>query len=160
MRQLGVGWEPEPFRLAVAEKRITGHIGWVESASVVASRVGVTLARTDDHLEAIPATTEISTHALTIKPGESAGFRQHFVGHTADREWYSAEFVGHVDLPAEGLHPQNLIELRGTEPIRAVIDGFSPQSSTAAVVANSIRRVVRAEPGWLTVADLPPASPI
>jgi hypothetical protein len=36
---------------------------------------------------------------------------------------------------------------------------MNPQSGSASIVANSVRRVVAAAPGWRTVADLPPAFP-
>jgi hypothetical protein len=36
---------------------------------------------------------------------------------------------------------------------------MNPQSGSASIVANSVRRVVAASPGWTTVAELPPAVP-
>ncbi len=43
----------------------------------------------------------------------------------------------------------------GTPPIHSLIRGVHGDLSTAAVVANSIRRVVAAPPGLVTVADIP-----
>jgi len=37
--------------------------------------------------------------------------------------------------------------------------GLNPQSGASAMIANSLRRVAAAPPGWLTVGDLPPATP-
>ena len=42
----------------------------------------------------------------------------------------------------------------------AVKPGINPQIGSSSVLANSIRRVVAAPPGWLTVAELPPATPV
>ena len=37
---------------------------------------------------------------------------------------------------------------------------MNPQSGSSSVVANSVRRVVEARPGWVTVGELPPAVPV
>lgn len=159
LRQLGVGYDRTDFSQAVDDGRVTGHIGWDESASIVASALDVEISNTEVEFEPYFAADRVATPAMTIEAGESVGFRQRFVTKSADREWYEAVFVGHVDLAAADLVPGNEIHVEGTEPMHVAFDGFNPQSGTAAVIANSVRRVVEADPGWTTVAHLPPAAP-
>jgi hypothetical protein len=66
--------------------------------------------------------------------------------------------LGHVDLQAIGEAPRDEMWIEATPPIHmTVTPGLDPQSGSAAMIANSVYRVMSAEPGWLTVADLRPA---
>ena len=52
------------------------------------------------------------------------------------------------------------ISIDGSTPLHLSVDpGLNPQRGSSAVLANSVRRVAAAAPGWLTVAELPPALP-
>ena len=97
-----------------------------------------------------------------MRAGETAGFRQHYTALSDGRLWFEAVFTGHVSPAAIGLEPLDSIDVRG--PYGSVHleakPGLNPQRGSAAVVANSVRRVVAAPPGWQTVGDLPPAVPV
>ena len=77
-----------------------------------------------------------------------------------DHKLFRALFTGHVDLPSIGRTPRDELWIEGSVPLHYVIEpGLNPQSGASAMIANSVRRVADARPGWLTVADLPPATP-
>jgi hypothetical protein len=128
---------------------------------VVAGRLGVEIERIDRELEPIFAEADLTASSLTVRAGETAGFRQRYEAVSGGRTWFEAVFTGHVSPAAVGREPLDSITIRG--PYGGthldVTPGMNPQSGSASVVANSVRRVVAAPPGWLTVGDLPPAVP-
>lgn len=74
------------------------------------------------------------------------------------RPWFEALFVGHVRR--RGRQTRDAIHVVADPPIDlTIMPGLNAQSGSAAVLANSVGRVLTAPPGWLTVADLPPAVP-
>jgi hypothetical protein len=65
-----------------------------------------------------------------------------------------------VDPGAAGLELRDSIEISGGARIHLEFEpGLDPQVTSASVLANSIPRLVAARPGWVTVAELPPARP-
>ena len=81
-------------------------------------------------------------------------------GVAGGRPWFRALFTGHVDLGSIGRAPRDELWIEGSVPLHYLIEpGLNPQTGASAMIANSLRRVVKAQPGWLTVGDLPPATP-
>jgi 4-hydroxy-tetrahydrodipicolinate reductase len=160
LRRIGVGYSPEEFDDGTRSGAITGHIGFPQSMQVVAGALGVAIDRIDREIEPIFAERPLQATSLAVEPGQTAGFRQRYAARVAGEVWFEAVFTGHVAPSAAGLEPRDEIAVDATPPVRVVTaPGMNPQSGSAAIVANSVRRVVAAAPGWTTVADLPPAFP-
>ena len=160
LRRLGVGYDAAEFAAGVQAGTIHGHIGFPQSMRIVAGAVGVELERIDRQIEPIYAQRAHTTAGMSIPRGATAGFRQRYTGIVGDRGWYEAVFTGHVDPVANGTPPRDEIDVLGATPLHLIIEpGFDPQTGSSAMIANSIRRVMAARPGWLTVAELPPAHP-
>jgi 4-hydroxy-tetrahydrodipicolinate reductase len=162
LRRIGVGHSAESFEEGRRSGTVTGHVGFPQSMRVVGGRLGVEIERIDRELEPIFAERELPTSALAVQPGATAGFRQRYSAISDGRLWFEAIFTGHV-APAEiGLEPRDAMHIRGPYGgvDMAVTPGLNPQSGTASILANSVRRVVSAAPGWTTVADLPAAVPL
>jgi hypothetical protein len=148
-RRIGIGWTAEEFEEGRASGRITGHIGFPQSMRIVAGRLGVELERVDREIE-----------PLLGPDGRTGGFEQRYAGVAAGRPWFRALFTGHVELASIGRAPRDELWIEGPVPLHYVIEpGLNPQTGASAMIANSLRRVVAAPPGWLTVGDLPPAVP-
>jgi 4-hydroxy-tetrahydrodipicolinate reductase len=161
LRRIGVGHTPASFEDGRRGGTVTGHIGFPQSMRVVAGRLGVELERIDRELEPIFAERELRGSSLAVRVGETGGFRQRYAAISAGELWFEALFTGHL-APAEiGEQPRDAISIRGPYGgvELAVTPGLNPQSGTASILANSVRRVTAAAPGWTTVADLPPAVP-
>jgi hypothetical protein len=158
--RLGVGYSPEAFAAGVAERRIFGHLGFPESMRVVAHALGRRIESIDRRIEPILAERACSAEHLDVPQGHTAGVRQHYVARVDGDEWFLATLVGHVAPDEAGIALRDTIEVSGTRTIGLTIDpGLDPQATSASVLVNSLRRLVAAEPGWVTVADLPPARP-
>ena len=160
LRRIGVGHTREGFEEGKRAGTVTGHIGFPQSMRVVAERFGVEIERIDAEIEPLFAERELCGRSITVAAGETAGFRQHYVALVNGAPWFEALFTGHL-VPAEiGLEPRDAIHVRGPAELHFFAQpGLNPQSGTAAVLANSVRRVVEARSGWVTVGELPPAVP-
>jgi hypothetical protein len=158
LRRIGVGHSAAAFAGGVASGEITGHIGFPQSMRLVAARLGVEIERIDREIAPIVADREHVAAHVTVAAGETAGFEQHYVAIAGGEPWFTALFTGHVDSARP---TRDAIHLASDPPIDLVISpGLNAQRGSAAVLANSVRRVADAPPGWLTVADLPPAVPM
>jgi len=161
LRRIGIAHSPDSFEAGRRTGAVTGHIGFPQSMQVVAGRLGVTIERIDRELEPIFADRGLAASSLVVNPGETAGFRQRYAAFADGRLWFEALFTAHVSPAEIGQEPRDAITVRGPYGgvNLAVTPGLNPQRGSAAVVANSVRRVVAAAPGWTTVGDLPPAVP-
>jgi 2,4-diaminopentanoate dehydrogenase len=162
LRRIGVAHSAESFEEGRRSGAVTGHIGFPQSMQVVAGRLGVAIERINRELEPIFAETDLLASSLTVRAGETAGFRQRYTAVSGGRTWFEALFTGHVSPVAIGLEPRDSITISGPYGgVNLVVTpGMNPQRGSAAIVANSVRRVVDAPPGWTTVGDLPPAVPV
>jgi 4-hydroxy-tetrahydrodipicolinate reductase len=158
LRRIGVGHAPGEFAAGVASGAITGHIGFPQSMQLVAARLGVTVEGITREIDPIVAECEHVAAHVTVAPGETAGFTQRYVATAAGAPWFTALFAGHIDSRRP---TRDAIHVEADPPIDVEISpGLSSQSGSSAVLANSVRRLANAAPGWLTVADLPPAAPV
>lgn len=160
LRRLGIGYDRDDFATGVDQGTVHGHIGFPQSMRVVADTLGAVLERIERDIEPVFAQQDYVTPAMSIRAGETAGFRQRYVGFVNGQAWFEAVFTGHVKPTDTGAPPRDEIDVQGLVPVHVVVEpGFDPQTGSSGMIANSLRRVVAAPPGWLTVADLPPAHP-
>jgi len=161
LRRIGVAHSAESFEEGRRSGAVTGHIGFPQSMRVVAGRLGVEIERIDAELEPLFAERDLEASSLTVRAGETAGFTQRYVAWADGREWFEARFTGHVAPAEAGEEPRDAITIRGGRGLYlAVTPGINPQAGSSSVIANSVRRVVDARPGWVTVGELPPAVPV
>jgi hypothetical protein len=148
-RRIGIGWTAEEFDEGRRTGTITGHIGFPQSMRIVAGRLGVELERVDREIA-----------PLFGSDGRTGGFEQRYTGVAGGGPWFRALFTGHVDLHSIGRTPRDELWIEGSVPLHYLIEpGLNPQTGASSMIANSLRRVVAAPSGWLTVGDLPPATP-
>ena len=160
LRRLGIGFSPEEFAAGIAEHRIHGHIGFPQSMRIVARKLGVELEAIERRIEPVFGERTHRARDFEVAAGASAGFRQFYTALSGGRAWFECVFTGHIEPSAIGVEPLDSIRIDGSSPLQLRIEpGLNPQRGSSAVIANSLRRVVDAPPGWLTVADLPPAAP-
>jgi 2,4-diaminopentanoate dehydrogenase len=161
LRRIGVGFPPGEFEDGVGRGSITGHIGFPQSMHVVAGALGHEIDRIERTINPIFADRDFNTAHIVVPSGSSAGFEQHYVALVNDRPWFDAIFTGHVDPDSLGKPPRDEIWIEGDPPLHYLVSpGFNAQSGSSALIANSVRRVVAARPGWVTIAELPPAFPL
>ena len=163
LRRIGVGLTPHEFDSGVAAGTVFGHAGFPQSMAVVASALGLRLDRVDRVLRPLTAKRDVDVpNGLRIDAGQTVGVDQRYTGVVGGVPWFTAEFFGHVALDHLDMDPSDEIELlRGGAMLQRsrIRPGVGAQVGSANMIANSIERVVAAQAGWRTVAELMPAYP-
>ena len=150
-RRVGAGLNLGQFRRAVTEGTVR-HVGLVESAHMIAACLGWKLERIDETLEPAIAPRDLDTEYLRIPAGAAAGIKQ------AVRAYRNGELAISLDLQvyvgAEA--PRDHVLIDGDPPVDATLaGGVNGELATAAILLNSLPRVLASPPGMLTARDLP-----
>lgn len=150
-RKVGAGMSVAEFKSAVASGKIK-HMGLRESLILVGNGVGVEYDEvSDEKIEPIVADREVVTPFLKVAPGQVAGVHQTIDGKGKINVSLELKmFVG-----AEATAADRVI-IKGVPDLEMEIKGgVHGDRATAAMVVNSIPRVITARPGVLTMDDIP-----
>ena len=150
-RKVGAGMTPEEFRAAVDAGKIK-HMGLRESLMLVGNGLGVEFESvSDERIEPIVAQREVVTQYLKVAPGQVAGVHQTIEGRGKINVSLELRmYVGAEDVAADR------VIVKGVPDVEMEVKGgIHGDRATAAMVVNSIPRVVSARPGVLTMDDIP-----
>jgi 4-hydroxy-tetrahydrodipicolinate reductase len=149
-RKVGAGLTPEAFD-KLAEAEAIGHVGLPESCALAALGLGLDLDEVEEELSPVIA-EEDAAGPVPVKAGQVAGIFQRARGFAEGREVVCLELT-----IAIGAGPSvDRIRLDADPPLELELKGGLPGDiATAWAVVNAVPSVVRAEPGLLTVLDLP-----
>ncbi len=156
-KKVGIGLSLEEFDMNVKTGKF-GHIGLPESISMVCASLGRPVEKIEQHIAAKLADRSIQTENFgLVSPGRVIGLVQDGTGYSGGRKVATY----HIEMFAGAKDPRDEIELIGDPTIKLQIPGGTPGDiATAAIIVNSIPRVVDAAPGLMTVKDLRPASSV
>jgi len=152
-KKIGTGLSPEEFRKMIDEKKITGHVGLVESIAMIAAALGWKLDEIKEFPpEPVIAEKEIVTSYITVKPGYVAGLKSFAHGIKDGKPVIILEFISHAAVKEE----YDAVSIEGTPRIHEKIaGGVHGDLGTVAVVINMIPKVLNSEPGLFTMKDMP-----
>jgi len=154
LQLLGVGFNADEFNQGKAKGSIYTFIGLRESMSMVADGLGWKLDEMKETVEPVISEKHIET-PMKIEPGKAYGFDQRCRGIKDGEDVIILEELGRV---GPGLEPKNTISIEG---IPDIIETMSvpPSNLTASGHAvNLIPHVISAQPGLVTMKDLPLAA--
>jgi 4-hydroxy-tetrahydrodipicolinate reductase len=155
-KKIGAGMTKEQFRTAVATGRM-GHIGLPESIAMISAGLGWTLSDIKQTIQPVIAKKAAKSRFVSVKKGQVAGLHQVGRGFVQGKEVITLDFWAYIG--ARENTDSTLI--RGTPNIDLTIQGgVHGDLATAAMVINSIPRVINASPGLVTMKDLPIPSAI
>ncbi len=150
-RRIGAGLSEEAFD-ALSDKDGVGHTGLLESAALTALGLGMDCDDFEEELVPVIAEEEIRGGAFVVPKGKVAGFAQTAVGLEEGQERVRLELT--IALGAEGVGDR--IRIDADVPVELEIKGGVDADRAAAnVLVNAAPRVAAAEPGLLTVLELP-----
>jgi len=153
-RKIGAGCTLEEFQKLVAEGTLK-HVGLPESIAMLADGLGWELDDITESIEPIVARKQVKTDFVTVEPGQAAGVRQVGKGIRSGEDLVILEFAASVG----GSESYDAVYISGTPDMEVVIKGGTHgDMATAAVVVNSVHRVIEAAPGLVTMKDLPVVS--
>ena len=153
-KKIGAGCTLEEFKKLVAAGTLK-HVGLPESIAMIASGLGWKLDEITESIQPIIAKSTVKTDFVTVEPGQAAGVRQVGRGTRAGEELITLEFEASVGAPES----YDAVYITGTPSLEVVIKGGTHGDiATAAMVVNSVHRVIDAPPGLVTMKDLPTVS--
>jgi 4-hydroxy-tetrahydrodipicolinate reductase len=158
MAHIGAGLTPEAFRLGVARGDI-GHIGLLESASMVAGYLAVDLDELVQTTSPIVARSERRTTTVTVPNGRVCGFTQEVVGTLGGQQRVRFTMCGILNPRPEedGFTLGDCATLYGSPDVEIrMMRGPCDCGglATAAIAVNAIPRVLAAAPGFLLAPQL------
>jgi 4-hydroxy-tetrahydrodipicolinate reductase len=152
-KKIGTGLTVAEFGKMIAEKKITGHVGLVESIAMIAAALGWNLDEIKEFPpEAIIAEEEVKTSYTVIKKGHAAGLRSNAQGIRGGKSVIALEFASYATAQEE----YDAVYVEGIPKIcEKISGGVHGDIGTVAVIINMIPKVLNAQPGLLTMKDLP-----
>jgi hypothetical protein len=150
-RKVGVGMDRDTFARN-AREGTTGHVGLMESATMLADLLGFGVRSSEFRMDPLVAAREIVIGGQRVEAGQCLGMRQEA----------SVDGGGTVRLRLEmglGLAPEeDRIVIEGFPSLTAVIlDGVPGDHATAAIVVSMGKVITRVPPGLRCAAELPVA---
>jgi len=152
-KKIGTGLTIEEFTRKITKKEITGHVGLEESMQMIDAALGLKL---DEIIELPPipkiADKEFEGPTGKVPKGQVCGLHSRGIGKKDGEELLILEFVAFA-----GTHDEfDSIEIEGIPGIKQIIQGgVHGDIGTASMIVNLIPRIVQANPGLLTMKDLP-----
>jgi len=155
-RKIGAGLSLVEFEQKIAVGEQIKHVGLPESVGLISLAMGWKLGEIQERLTPVIAEKETRSDYIIVPKGYVTGIRQVAKGILAGQELVVLDL--RMFLGAQNPHDSILID--GDPPLDVTIrGGLQGDSATAAIVVNSIPRILQLEPGLRTVIDLPPISP-
>ncbi len=151
-RKVGAGLNEEEFDRGVDDGTV-GHVGLMESAALAALGVGLEVDEVDESIDPVESDEDQSGEGgLQVPRGGIVGVKQ--VARAFHDQKVVAELTLIIALGA--VNPHDEIELVGDPNIKVVIPGGVPgDKATAWAVAHAAPLLPGAEPGLISVLDLP-----
>lgn len=128
------------------------HVGLRESISMIAEALGWPLDNITDEIVPQIATETVSSPFLTVEAGKVCGMMQDGIGYRDGKPVIELHMEAYLGAPES----YEAIHLQGSPPIHMRIDGGVPGDiATAAVVINTMPKIVAAPAGLHTMLSLP-----
>lgn len=149
-RRAGLGLTEDEFERRAAAGEV-GHLGLAESAALCALGLGLDFDEYEEEIEPLLA-EEDHVGPVPFQKGQVAGVYQRVRGFHEARQIVELELT----LAAGAEDPHDLIRIDAEPPVTLRVDGgYAGDEATAWSVVNAAPRVAAAEPGLLTVLELP-----
>ena len=148
--KIGSGMTVDDFNSRMAEGRM-GHVGLPESTAMLFDTLGKKLVRFENSVKPVVAEKPVKTEFFDVQPGQARGLHQTGHAYTDDGEFVSLTFRAALDEEPDG----DTITVTGRPDLTVKLQGTNGDLATVAMAVNAIRRTKEADPGLVTMRDLP-----
>ena len=148
--KIGSGMTVDEFNARMAAGRM-GHVGLPESVGMVLHTLGRQLVRYESAVEPIVADRTVVTDYFDVDAGRVRGLKQVARAFTGQGEFMTLVFIAALDAEDD----EDVIAIAGVPNLEVRLKGTNGDLATVAIAVNAIRRVQEAEPGLVTMRDLP-----
>lgn len=153
-QKIGAGLSPDEFAARVKDRAL-GHVGLAESISMIANAMGWKLDRITDEIRAKVAEHDVTGGAIPVVAGAVAGLVQDGCGYRKGKVLVRLHMEAYLGAPES----YDAVRVHGKPPLVLRFEGgVHGDIATAAIVVNSIPKLIAADPGLRTMADLAPPS--
>lgn len=149
-RKIGAGLNLKAFKAKELEGTLR-HVGLKESIYLLANSVGVKLDRVTEDLQPVVSSKDITTGAIQINKGDARGVEQIGFGYQNG----NCKIKLHFKAAIGEERSYDKITIKGTPSFTSEIDGgVNGDIATCAIAINSVRSILKAPSGLLTMADI------
>jgi 4-hydroxy-tetrahydrodipicolinate reductase len=149
-QKIGAGLTPEAFMDRVKAGTVR-HVGLAESIAMIADALGWKIDRVTDEIQPKIAEARVSSEFLTVEPGQVSGLIQDGAGYRKGEAVIRLHMEAYLGAPESF----DAVRITGNPPIAMQIaGGVHGDVATAAIVVNSIPKVIQAAPGLRTMRDM------
>jgi 4-hydroxy-tetrahydrodipicolinate reductase len=150
-KKIGVGKTMEEFKKLV-EAGALRHVGLPESVAMIAAGLSWELDDITETIEPVIAESEVRSGFVSVKPGQVVGLRQIGHGLKDGKKLITLDFQAYIGAEES----YDAVYITGKPNMEVIIKGgIHGDLATAAMVVNSIPRLIEAPPGLKTMKDLP-----
>jgi 2,4-diaminopentanoate dehydrogenase len=150
-KKIGAGLTPEEFAARVADGGVR-HVGFAESISMLAKAMGWEIDRITDDIAPRIAAERATSEYVVVEPGRVCGLIQTGAGWRGNDALIRLHLEAYIGAPAS----YDAIHIEGVPELKLTLDGgVHGDVATAAMVINTIPKLLGAEPGLRTMLDLP-----
>ena len=149
-QKIGAGLTRDEFMSRVKDGSVR-HVGLAESIAMIASALGWKLDKVTDEIVPKIATERVASEFLTVEPGFVSGLVQDGVGYRRGQALIRLHMEAYLGAPESF----DAVRITGNPPLSMQIaGGVHGDVATAAIVVNSIPKVIQAAPGLRTMRDM------
>ncbi len=152
-KKIGVGLTVKEFKRRIENNQITGHVGLEQSLAMIADALAWELdGIIAESAEPVVAKKPVHSAIVKVRAGEVAGLKQKAKGILKNKEIIILDFEAYIGAEQE----YDAVTIEGVPNINQMIQPcVHGDIGTAAMVCNSIPKVINAPAGLLTMKDLP-----
>jgi 4-hydroxy-tetrahydrodipicolinate reductase len=152
-KKIGTGLSEGEFRELIEKGIITGHVGLIESIYMLSDALGLGLTRIDElPPEPVLAKEKMETSYTHVSKGYVLGLKSEAVGMKGDELMVTLRFHAYAGASQEF----DEVRIEGyPEIIQRIEGGVMGDYGTVGMVINMIPLVIDAEPGLVTMKDIP-----
>lgn len=152
LKREGMGLTIDEFQRGLADSSVITHVGLIESISMISHSLGWEFDEVKETFNPIICETPRELPHFKIEAGRVAGSKNIAYGIKNGEAVITLEH--HMEILPE--ETSDSIWIEGTPPVNITIKpALKSEVGTVAVAVNMIPQVINAEPGLVTMKDLP-----
>lgn len=156
METQGVGLTPEAFQAGLKDGSVVGHIGFMESITMISEALGLGVDDIQQTREPIISKTHRETPCVKVEPGMVAGCRHIATGYAKGVEVIKLIHPQQIHPELENVDTGDYIKITGDPNISLSIKPEIPGGKgTMAMAVNMIPLVFKAPAGLKRMSDMP-----
>ncbi|MDQ3212682.1 MAG: dihydrodipicolinate reductase [Acidobacteriota bacterium] len=150
-QKIGAGLTREQFQRKVDDGSVR-HVGLAESVSMIADAIGWKLERITDEIQPKIATGTVASEFLAVDAGFVCGIVQDGIGYRDGVPVITLHMEAYLGAPES----YDSVEITGSPALKMKIaGGVHGDIATAAIVVNSLPKILEVAPGLHTMRDMP-----